>query len=80
MIGDTINFIKLVKWNSGIFKLGDDTSMQICGKGCISIDKKIIIKYFLYFKGIFDNIISVIQMCTNGYNLLFNKKGCEIRK
>jgi hypothetical protein len=34
----------------------------------------------LYVEGLKHNILSVIQMCDQGYNLTFHSKGCDIRK
>jgi hypothetical protein len=34
----------------------------------------------LYVEGLKNNLLSVIQMCDQGYNLTFHSKGCEIRK
>jgi hypothetical protein len=59
----------------------DNGSARILGKYIVSIDNGNTKTHnALYVEWLNQNILSVIQMCDQGYNLTFHSKGCEIRK
>ena len=60
---------------------GDNGSTRIVGKGIVSLDNGNTNAWnVLYVEGLKNNLLSVIQICDQGYNLTFHSKGCEIRK
>jgi hypothetical protein len=76
---EQISHLKEEKGGSVTF--GDNASARIVGKGIVSLDNgKTKTHNVLYVEGLKHNILSVSQMCDQGYNLTFHSKGCEIRK
>ena len=64
--------LKEEKWGNVTF--GDNSSTRIVGKGTVSIDDgKTKTQNVLYVEGLKHNILSVSQMCDQGYNLLTAK-------
>jgi hypothetical protein len=64
-----------------VSNIGDNAFARIDGKGTISIDNgKTKTHNVLYVEVLKHNLISVSQMCDQGYNLTFHSKGFEIRK
>jgi hypothetical protein len=60
---------------------GDNSSARIVGKVIVSLDDKNTKTHnVLYVEGLKNNLLSVNNMCDQGYNLTFHSKGCEIRK
>jgi hypothetical protein len=58
-----------------------DNSTRIVGNNIFSIDNgKTKTRNVLYFEGLKNNILCVIQIHEKCYNLTFNYKGCEIMK
>ena len=81
MTGDQTKFLTLKEEKAGSVSFGDNVSTSIVGKGIVSLDNgKTKTQNVLYVKGLKHNILSVSQMCDQGYNLIFHSKGCEIRK
>jgi hypothetical protein len=79
MIGDQTKFLTLKEEKGGIATFGDNASSMIVGKGNVSLDNgKKRIQNVFYVEELKNNILSVIQMCDQGYNLTFHFKGCEI--
>lgn len=80
MIGDQIKFIKLNEIDGGKVILGNNASTKITRKGTFNIDNgRPKAQYVLHVEGFKHNLLSVIQMCDQGYDLMFNSKRCEIR-
>jgi hypothetical protein len=81
MTGDQTKFLTLKEEKGGRVTFGDNGSARIVGKGIVSLDNgKTKTHNALYVEGLKHNILSVSQMCDQGYNLTFHSKGCEIRK
>ena len=81
MTGDQNKFLILKKGKGGSITFGDNASARIVGKGIVSLDNgKTKTQNVLYVEGLKHNLLSVSQMCDQGYNLTFHSKGCEIRK
>ena len=63
-------------------KLGDNSKLEVLGKGKIAIRLKDgslnYISDVFYAPGICQNLLSVGQLVEKGYDLKFNKKGCTI--
>jgi hypothetical protein len=65
----------------GGITFGDNISTMIVGKGIISLDNgKTKTHNALCVEELKHNILSVNQMCDQGYSFTFHYKGCEIRK
>lgn len=77
MNGDKSKFVKLDKYD---VRFGDDQATQIVGIGSISFYGKHNTNNVYYVKGLHHNLQSVGHMCKNGYNIVFQGDGCEIRK
>jgi hypothetical protein len=81
MTGDQKKIIILKEEKGGSVTFGDNASARIVGKGTISLGNGNIKTYnVLYVEGLKHNLLSVSQMCDQGYNLTFHSKVCEIRK
>ena len=81
MKGDHTKFLTLKEEKWGNVTFGDNASARIIGKGTVSLDNgKTKTQNVLYVEWIKHNLLSVIQMCDQGYNLTFHSKGCETRK
>lgn len=80
MTREKSKFIQLKKCKGGSVSLGNNTTVNICGKGILSLDGKNPIKNDLYVEGLKHNLLSVIQMCENGYKVTFDLDGWKIRK
>jgi hypothetical protein len=73
-------FLTLKEEKGGSVTIGHNAYTRIVGKGSISLDNgKTKTQNVLYVEGLKDNLISVIQMCDQGYNLTFHSKGCVIK-
>lgn len=80
MIEDQNKFIKLKEEDGYKVIFGNKVSTRIDGKGTINIDNgKNKAHNVLYVEGLEHNLLSVSQMCDQGYDLTFNSKICEIR-
>jgi hypothetical protein len=78
---DQNKYLTLKEDKSSRVTFGDNASRRIFGKGTITLDNgKTKTQNVLYVEGLKHNIISVSQMCDQGYNLTFHSKACEIRK
>lgn len=80
MIHDKSKFVKLEKFDGGVVRFGEDHMAKIFGIGSINFDGKHNTNNVFYVKHLNHNILSVGQMCGNGYNLVFQDDGCEIKK
>jgi hypothetical protein len=81
MIGDQNKFLILKDEKGGNVTFQDNASTRIVGKGIVSIyNGKTKTHNLLYVEGLKHNLLSVIKMCDQGYNITFHSKGCEIRK
>jgi hypothetical protein len=81
MIGDEEKFLTLRKEIYGSVSFGNNDSSRIIGKGTVRIgNKDTKEKHVLPVEDMKHNILSVIQMCEQGHNLMFDSQKCEIRK
>lgn len=63
--------------NNVIFR--NNPLARIKGKGIVSLNEKTKDQNVLYVEAIKHNLLSVSQMCDNGYNVTFRSKDYEIR-
>ena len=81
MTGDKTKFLTLKEEKGGRVTFGDNGYARIVGKSTASIDNgKTKTHNVLYVEGLKCNLLSVIQVFDQVYNLTFHYKGCEIRK
>ena len=78
---DQTKFLILKEEKGVSVTFGDNASTRIVGKCIVSLDNgKTKTQNVSYVDGLENNIVRVIQMCDDDYNLTFHSKGCEIRK
>lgn len=80
MIGDKGKFTKIDNLHGGFVRFGNNSSINIKGKGTLSIYGKSPTHNVYYVDGLKYNPLSVSHMCDNGYHTIFYSKGCEVRK
>ena len=81
MTGDRNMFITLKKEKKGSVTFGNDNSAKIIGKGIVRLGRKdTMAENVLLIEDMKHNLLSVSQMCDQGHTLLFDSKGCKIRK
>lgn len=79
MTGDRKKLIQLEMRKGCSVSLGDNTTVKIHGKGILRLDGKKKTKDVLYVEGLKHNLLSVSQMCDNGYKVVFDFEGWKIR-
>jgi hypothetical protein len=71
IIGDQTKFLTLKEEKGGSFTFGDNAPERIVRKGIVRpANGKTKTQNVLYVEGLNNNILSVIQMCDQGYNLI----------
>jgi len=58
---------------------GNDTPATIKGKGIAQLKEKVKAGNVLYVDGLKHNLLSVIQMCDQGTEVIFRSNGCRVR-
>jgi hypothetical protein len=81
MIGDKNRFLNLKKVIYGSVSFGNNHLAKIIGRGTVNLESKDAMEFFfLLVKDMKQNLLSVCQMCNQGYTLQFNSEKCEIMK
>ena len=81
MTGDKQKFEILKSFEGGSVKFGNNNGAKIMGKGTIQINQgKIKSEEVLFVDGLKHNLLSISQICDKGNDVIFKRKGCEIRK
>ena len=81
MIGDKdklISYNALEKENNDSF--GNDTLVLIKGKSFVYLKENVKAGNVMYFDGLKHNLLSVIQMCDQGNEVVFRSKECVVRE
>jgi hypothetical protein len=79
MTGDKSKFESLNEEKGGSVTFGNNAPTRIRGKGIVVLDKgKTKAHNVLYVDGLKHNLLSVIQMCDQGYNVLFHSTSCKV--
>ena len=66
---------------NGTVTFGNDNSSKVLGKGTVTLgSKNAAAKYVLLIENMRHNLLSVSQMCDQGYVLTFTSKDCKIRR
>jgi hypothetical protein len=80
MTGDKGKFLSLSESKLGTVTFGNDAPGKIKGKGMVSLSNgKRKAQDVLLVDGLKHNLISVIQMCDRGCEVLFMSKDCKIK-
>ncbi|PKA47763.1 hypothetical protein AXF42_Ash014540 [Apostasia shenzhenica] len=80
MTGDKSKFITLKPRNGGLVTFGDDTKKRIIGIGKVGKDSTTFIDKVLLVDGLAYNLLSISQLCDNGYDILFDASKCLIKQ
>lgn len=78
MTRDKEKFVKLEDYASGFVKFGDNSGIQIKGRGSLILNNNTPIHDVYYVERLKHNLLSVSQICDSGYNISFNSQGCTI--
>ena len=70
MTGNSKLFLSLAKYDGGKVTFGDNGKGKVCGIGTIG-NKKFQLKDVLLVKGLKHNLLSISQLCDNGYDVHF---------
>src|SRR3954469_12115056 len=76
MTGRRTMFQDLVLKSDGEFKFEGDQKGKIIGSRTISIGNSPSITNVLLVEGLSHNLLSISQLCYNGYDIIFNQKSC----
>lgn len=81
MIGDKNKFQSLRRMNRGKVKFEGNSLARVVGIGSLVLnDGETKVENILYVKGLKHNLLSVSQLCDEGYDLVFNSKYHVINK
>jgi hypothetical protein len=80
MMGDKGKFLSLSESKSRNVTFGNDAPGKIKGKGMVSLSNgKGKAQDVLHVDGLKHNLLSVIQMCDKGFEVVFTSKDCKIK-
>jgi hypothetical protein len=80
MTGDKDKFMYISKRKTGKVTFGNDEPGKIKGKGMVSLSNgKGKSQDVLLVDGLKHNLLSVIQMCDRGCEVVFTSKDCKIK-
>jgi hypothetical protein len=80
MTGDKSKFLTLSENKSGNVIFGNDARGKIKGKGMVSLSNgKGKSQDVLFVDGMKHNLLSVIQVCDQGHEVVFTSKYCKIK-
>ncbi|PKA59915.1 hypothetical protein AXF42_Ash015973 [Apostasia shenzhenica] len=80
MTGDKSKFITLKPRNGGLITFGDDTKKRTIKIGKVDKDSTTSIDKVLLVDGLAYNLLSISQLCDNGYDILFDASKCLIKQ
>jgi len=73
MKGEKNRFLTMNKEQDGSFSFGNDNSTRIIGRGIVKLGRKDVeVDNFLLIEDMNQNLLSVIQMCDQGHNFVFD--------
>ena len=80
MAGIKSDFVNIQK-DKGFVSFINSNSTKVLGKGTVKFgSKNSLAENFLLVDNMKHNLLSVSQMCDQGHELIFNSRGCKIRK
>ena len=80
MTGDASKFTTLILKDQGSVTYGDDRKANVIGEGNIIVNKDLTIKNVLLVEDLKHNLISISQLCDNGFKVTFCANKCSIEK
>ncbi|WJX46324.1 hypothetical protein P8452_33139 [Trifolium repens] len=80
MTGDRKNFLTFEEKEGGSVTFGNNEKAQIKGKGTIGKVGSAKIENVHYVEGLKHNLISISQLCDNGFEVIFKTNTCEIKQ
>jgi len=80
MMGDSLLFLQLEKKKGGNFTFGDNAKGKVIGIGTIGKDSSTCINNVLLVDGLKHNLLSVSQLCDNGFKVTFDLNTCLVTK
>ena len=78
MTGTSDWFQKLNQKEHGNVTLGDKTKKKVIGKGKVKISNNVSINDVLLVDGLKFNLLSISQLCDEGYKIKFNSDSCMV--
>ena len=79
MTRDESKFGFLTKKNGGYVTFGDNAKEKIIGQGNISNDISSLIESVLLVDGLKHNLLSISQLCDEGFKVIFEASHCIIK-
>ena len=79
MTGDKSFFTTLASKDGGSVTFGDNKKGKIIGIGSIGISPNPSIENVLLVDGLKHNLLSIIQLCDKGNQVIFDKSHCTIK-
>ena len=80
MTGDASKFTSLILKDQGSVTYGDNRKANVIGEGNIIVNKDLSIKNVLLVEDLKHNLISISQLCDNGFKVTFCANKCSIEK
>ena len=80
MTGDASKFTILILKDQGSITYGDNRKANVIGEGNIIVNKDLSIKNVLLVEDLKHNLISISQLCDNGFKVTFCANKCSIEK
>ena len=78
MTGDKSKFLRISFKKEGHVTYGDNNKGRILGRGSIGDENILVIHDVLSVEGLKHNLLSIIQLCDKGYQMMFKSNTCEI--
>ena len=79
MTSDESKFLSLSENKSGNVTFGNDAPGKIKGKVMVKLSNEGKSQYVLFVDGVKHNLISVIQVCDKGCEVVFTSRYCKIK-
>ena len=80
MTGDKECFLSFEEKEGGSVTFGNNDKAKIKGMGIIGKNNSAKIKDVQYVEGLKHNLLSISQLCDNGYEVIFKPSICEIKQ
>ena len=74
-----INMLSSLQYkDGGLVTFGDNNQCKVIAIGNVGQGKNPLIENILLVNGLKHNLLSISQLCDNGYKVLFNKNACHL--
>lgn len=78
MTGNSLLFTELHEFRIGRVTFGDGVKGNVTGKGNIDLPSVAKLNNVKLVEGLSANLISISQLCDEGYSVKFSKEKCEV--